>query len=50
MDVIAKEIENVITTQTRASLGIGFQMLVASALCEFNGTIAKLVQAVITPK
>jgi hypothetical protein len=46
-DVIAKEIENVITTQTRASLGISFQMLVASALCEFSGTIAELAQDVI---
>jgi hypothetical protein len=46
-DVIAKEIMNAYTTQTRASLGISFQMLVASALCEFNGTISELVQAVI---
>jgi hypothetical protein len=41
-DVIAKEIENVIKTQTRASIGISFQVLVASALCEFNGIISEL--------
>jgi hypothetical protein len=46
-DVIAEEIDNIITTQTRASLGISFQMVVASALCEFSGTIAELVQDVI---
>jgi hypothetical protein len=47
-DVIAKEIMNACTTQRRASLGISFQMLVAAALCEFNGTISQLVQAVIS--
>jgi hypothetical protein len=36
-DVIAEEIMNTISTETRASLGINFQVLVASALCEFNG-------------
>jgi hypothetical protein len=46
-DVIAEEIMNTYTTQTRAILGITFQMLVASALCEFNGTISELVQAII---
>jgi hypothetical protein len=44
-DVIAEEIMNVYKTQTRADLGISFQMLVAAALCEFNGTVAELVQA-----
>jgi hypothetical protein len=46
-DVIANEIMNAYTTQTRASHGISFQMLVASALCEFDGTISELVEAVI---
>jgi hypothetical protein len=46
-DEIAKEIMNRYTTQTRASLGISFQMVVAAALCEFKGTISQLVQAVI---
>jgi hypothetical protein len=46
-DVIANEIINTYTTQTRASLGISFQMLVAAALCEFEGTIAELLQDVI---
>jgi hypothetical protein len=41
-DVIDKEIMNAYTTQTRASLGISFQMLVSSALCEFDGTISEL--------
>jgi hypothetical protein len=44
-DVIAEEITNTYGKLTRASLGISFQMLVAAALCEFNGTIAELVQA-----